>query len=74
MRRSMKGGRGPLEPNQARRVVQKHDASGPCRWEPPQSGLMRPYGSGIYRGWMRSEAWVTEGPAPSMPMDPECAA
>jgi hypothetical protein len=65
-------GRSPLEdgkggePNRATRVVQRKDASGPCRWEPPQTGAMRAYGSVLYCDWMRGAGWVAEGPTPTI--------
>jgi hypothetical protein len=56
----------PGEANQATQLVQKRDASGPCRWEPPQQGVMRAHGSVIYCDWMRQQGWVAEGTAPSI--------
>jgi hypothetical protein len=54
------------EPNKATRVIQRKDSGGPCRWEPPQTGTMRAYGSVLYCDWMRGEGWVAEGPAPTI--------
>jgi hypothetical protein len=57
---------GKGEPNRATRVVQKKEAGGPCRWEPPQTGAIRAYGSVLYCDWMRGAGWVAEGPAPTI--------
>jgi hypothetical protein len=54
------------EANQATRVVQKRGGTGPCRWEPPQTGGMTAYGSVLFCDWMPEQGWVREGPTPTI--------